>query len=68
MQSDYLRGVETSPISIILYEKYEVFGEMSDMIDLIVIDTFENNLPVSYRENSPKSSESGLAVSLDRMS
>jgi hypothetical protein len=44
-------------------KKYEIFGEMLDMIDLIVIDIFENSLPVNYRENSPKSSESGLAVS-----
>jgi hypothetical protein len=41
---------------------------MLDMIDLIILDIFENNLPVSYRHKSPKSSESGLAVSPDRMS
>jgi hypothetical protein len=41
---------------------------MLDMVDLIIIDIFENNLPVSYRENSPKSSEIGLAVSPDRIS
>jgi hypothetical protein len=40
---------------------------MLDMIDIIVIDIFENNLPVNYRENSPKSSESRLAVFPDRM-
>jgi hypothetical protein len=61
------RGVNFTDLDN-LCEKYEIFEEMLDMIGLIVIDIFENNLPVSYRENSPKSSESGLAVSSDRMS